>query len=63
MWMRALLAALPPLLGLDDAGVVAEDGLELGVGLLAQFVAVAEEERRFGQLPGLRSDARAGWWR
>lgn len=39
--------------GLDDADVVAEGGLELGIGLLAQLVAVAEEERRFGQLPGL----------
>ena len=50
-------------LGFDDAGIVAEGGFELGVGLLAQFIAVAEKQRGFGQLPGLRAGARADWWR
>ena len=44
MWMRAFLAAFSPFSVFDDAGVVAEDGFQLRVGLLAQFVAVAEEQ-------------------
>ena len=42
--MRAFWAALPPRSVSDDAGVVAEGGLELVVGLLAQFVPVAQEQ-------------------
>ena len=37
----------------DDACVVAKSRFEFGVGLLAQLVAVAEEQGRLGQLSGL----------
>ena len=35
--------------GLDDAGVAAERSLELGVGLFAQLVTVAQKQRGLGQ--------------
>ena len=40
-------------LGSDDAGVVAESSLELGVRLFAQFVSVAQEQGGLGKLPRL----------
>ena len=36
----------------DNAGIVAEDGFEFIVGLLAQLVAVAQKERWFGKMFG-----------
>ncbi len=35
--------------GFDNAGIVAEDGFEFVVGLFAQFITVAQKERRFGK--------------
>ena len=44
---------VPTVLGSDDAGVVAEGSLELGVCLLTQLVPVAKEKAGLGSCPAL----------
>ena len=47
--LRTVAAAL----GADNTGVVTKSSFEFGIGLCAQFVAVAQEQRGFRELPGL----------
>ena len=42
----SILGGIATLFGLDDADIIAECGFELGIGLLAQFIAVKEEQVR-----------------
>jgi hypothetical protein len=44
-----VLGGVLALLGLDDAGVVAADGLQLRVSLFTKFVTVAKEQCGLGQ--------------
>jgi hypothetical protein len=43
-----ILRSVFPLLGPDNAGVVAEDCFQLGISLSSQLIPVAQEERRLG---------------
>ena len=46
-------SSVASLLGLHNTNIIAEGRFELGVGLLAQFVAITQEQGRFRKLSGL----------
>ncbi|CNJ39383.1 Uncharacterised protein [Mycobacterium tuberculosis] len=48
-----ILRTVAATLGADYTGVVAKSGFEFGICLCAQLISVAQEQRRFWQLPSL----------